>query len=76
LPRDIHNAASRGPRLLPEHDAPAPLLAVTVNEACRITGLGRTTLYELVADGRLPLVKVGRRSVIPFEALRRLVGAP
>ena len=52
---------------------PAPILAVTIADACRITGIGRSTLYELVADGRLPLAKIGRRSVIPFPALRDLI---
>jgi excisionase family DNA binding protein len=53
--------------------APAPILAVTIAEACRITGIGRSTLYELVGEGRLPLAKIGRRSVIPFPALRDLI---
>ena len=52
---------------------PVPILSVTIADACRLTGIGRSTLYELVADGRLPLAKIGRRSVIPFPALRDLI---
>jgi excisionase family DNA binding protein len=53
--------------------APAPVLAVRPNEACRIVGIGRTTLYELVSAKKLRLVKIGRASVIPMDDLRRLI---
>lgn len=60
--------------ILENHDpAPAPILGVRPNEACRIVGIGRTTLYELVAAKKVRLVKIGRASVIPMEDLRRLL---
>ena len=34
-------------------------VSVTVNDACRITGLGRTKVYELIADGPLKSVAIG-----------------
>lgn len=36
-----------------------PLL-VSVTQALRLLGIGRTTLYELIADGRVAPVKIGR----------------
>jgi excisionase family DNA binding protein len=33
--------------------------AISVDEACRLTGVGRSKIYELIADGTLPSVKVG-----------------
>jgi excisionase family DNA binding protein len=54
---------------------PAPLLTLTVREALRATGLGRTTLYKLIDDGKLRRVKIGKRVLIPFDDLKKLVAA-
>jgi excisionase family DNA binding protein len=48
-------------------------LAVSIREACRLSGLGRTKIYELISDGRLTMVKIDRRTLIPFDDLARLV---
>jgi excisionase family DNA binding protein len=52
---------------------PAPLLTLTVREALRATGLGRTTLYKLIDSGRIRRVKIGKRVLIPFDDLQKLV---
>ena len=39
-----------------------PLL--TMGEACQFLGLSRSTVYRLVADGELRLIKVYNRSLI------------
>ena len=39
-----------------------PLL--TVEEACQFLGLSRSTVYRLIADGELRLIKVYNRSLI------------
>lgn len=55
---------------------PAPLseaLAYSPKDAARVTGLGLTTIYRLVNDGRLDRRKVGTRSLITAASLRRLV---
>lgn len=54
----------------------APLneaLAYSPKDAARVTGLGLTTIYRLVNDGRLERRKVGTRSLITAASLRRLV---
>jgi len=56
---------NRGPPLDP--------LAVTVAEAHRITGLGLTTIWALIAKRELDSVLVGRRRLILFASLRRLL---
>lgn len=48
-------------------------ITVRINEASRLTGVGRTKIYELISDGTLRLVKVGRASLIPMEDLHRLI---
>lgn len=39
-------------------------LAYTVADAVRVSGIGRTTLYSLIGQGRLPIVKIGNRTLI------------
>lgn len=47
---------------------------VTVREASIMVSLGKTKINELLANGSLTRVKVGRRTLITVESLRRLVG--
>ncbi len=44
--------------------APVSKMALSVGEAARATGLGRTTLYELMDAGRLPYSKIGARRLL------------
>lgn len=48
-------------------------LAYSVSEACRVSSIGRTRLYQLIAEGRLEVRKIGKRTIIPAESLRRLI---
>ena len=53
-------------------DKPEPE-AVVVDDACRILGIGRTKLYELMAKGTLPSVKLGGRRLVRLETVRKLI---
>ncbi|MER6300685.1 helix-turn-helix domain-containing protein [Kitasatospora sp. NPDC001539] len=56
--------------------APDPtLVALTVEEAARRLGVGRTTMYALVASGEVPSVTIGRLRRVPAEALKEYVAA-
>lgn len=47
---------------------------VTVEEAARILGLGRSTTFEAVRTGRIPSIRISpRRIVIPRRALENLL---
>ena len=48
-------------------------LAYSVSEACRASSLGRTRLYQLIAEGRLAVRKIGKRTLIPAASLRALI---
>jgi hypothetical protein len=48
-------------------------LAVPVNTACLLTGLGATKLWSLIRDGRLDVVRVDRRTLIKFASLEKLL---
>jgi excisionase family DNA binding protein len=43
----------------------------SIAEVCKITGLGRTTIYKAIADGSLVRVKWGRRAMIFRDELNR-----
>ena len=46
---------------------------LTPEEAAQALGIGRTFMYSLLASGRIESIKLGRRRLIPTEALERLV---
>jgi excisionase family DNA binding protein len=39
-------------------------LAVSIPEAARLAGIGRSSLYEAINKGDLPIRKCGRRSLV------------
>lgn len=51
---------------------PEPL-AYSVSDACRVSSIGRTRLYQLIGEGRLKAHKVGKRTLIPAASLRALI---
>lgn len=51
---------------------PEPI-TYSINDACKVSGLGRTYLYQLIGEGRLESRKVGKRTLIPAESLRALL---
>ena len=44
-------------------------LAVRIREACRLTGIGRSKLYELIAAGEIEIIKVGAMTLVPVSSL-------
>lgn len=48
-------------------------IAASIVEAARAIGVGRTTLYELISSGELPVVKIGRRTLIPLTSINALI---
>lgn len=51
---------------------PEPL-AYSVADACKVSSIGKTSLYALIAEGRLEIRKIGKRTLIPAASLRRLI---
>ncbi len=53
--------------------APPPVtpLAYTITNVCRISGCGRTKVYEEIAAGRLKVTRIGRRTLIRHAELER-----
>jgi len=51
----------------------AQRLSCTIAEACEVTGLGRTKLYELIGDGHLATATVGRRRLVLVRSILSLI---
>ncbi len=50
---------------------PPERLLLTIPELAAMTSLGRSTIYQLVAEGRIDIVHVGRAARVPYaEAVR------
>jgi len=52
----------------------ADRLVLTVAEAGQLLGISRAFAYELIARGELPVIRLGRRVVVPKVALLEMVG--
>lgn len=48
-------------------------LSLTVPDACRAIGLGRTKLYELIESGQVETIKIGARTLVKYDSLKRLI---
>ena len=48
-------------------------LTLTVDEAARILGVGRNSAYQAIARGELPVIRVGKRLLVPKAALEKLL---
>lgn len=52
---------------------PSPLV-VTINEACELTRLGRSMVYQLIRSGELESVKFGRARRVSMASIESLIG--
>lgn len=48
-------------------------LTVTVATTRKISGLGNTTIWALIKQGKLEVVRIGRRTLITFRSLEALL---
>ncbi len=48
-------------------------MGLTIEEAAESTGIGRNTMRKLIDWGKLPVLKVGRKTIIRKDALERFM---
>ena len=48
-------------------------MGYSIREACRVSSLGRTTIYSHIAAGRLKAAHVGRRTIVSADSLHTLI---
>jgi excisionase family DNA binding protein len=70
----------KGTKPKPKNQAqqPAPhieRLAWPIAEGARRIGVGRTSIYKLAAEGKLRLVRIGGRTLLPEEEIIRLIAS-
>ncbi|BBX38064.1 DNA-binding protein [Mycolicibacterium mageritense DSM 44476 = CIP 104973] len=56
-------------------DAEPPRTLLTVSETAEMLRCGQTTVYQLLKDGRLASVKIGRRRLVRADAVERFIDA-
>jgi excisionase family DNA binding protein len=54
------------------HESATPL-AVPVKVACRLVGVGNTTMWALIKAGRVKTVSIGRRRLVIYSSLESLL---
>jgi excisionase family DNA binding protein len=57
----------------PPTTPPGQPLTITVEEAGRVLGISRGLAYSLAARGELPVIRLGRRMVVPTARLHELI---
>jgi excisionase family DNA binding protein len=48
------------------------LLAISINDTAKALGIGRSSVYSLLKSGRLDAIKIGRRTLLTIESVKRL----
>ncbi|WP_455430839.1 helix-turn-helix domain-containing protein [Streptococcus massiliensis] len=48
-------------------------MSLTIEEAAECTGIGRNTMRKLVDWGKLPVLKVGRKTIIRRDTLEHFL---
>jgi excisionase family DNA binding protein len=48
-------------------------IAASINDTAKALGLGRTKIYELIAQKKLETIKIGRRRLVKAESIRKLI---
>jgi excisionase family DNA binding protein len=48
-------------------------LAYRISDVCEVLGLSRSTVYRLSKAGRLPLIKIGRRTLVRADSVEHLL---
>ena len=52
------------------------LVVTTVPKAGALLGLGRYASYEAAKKGELPVVRAGKRFIVPIRALEKMLDLP
>ena len=48
-------------------------ITVRIPDACRMIGIGRSKMYELIQEGRIEIVKLGTSTLVVVESLYTLI---
>ena len=48
-------------------------LTVSVEEAGTMLGISRASAYKAVREGEIPVIRLGKRQVVPLAAISRML---
>ena len=57
----------------PSADTEPKPLTVTISTARRLTGLGNTSIWKLISEGKLKTARVGKRRLILYASIEELI---
>lgn len=49
---------------------------LSVEEAGKILGISRSSAFQAAANGQLPVIRIGKRLLVPRCALEQMLGEP
>ncbi|WP_066548601.1 MULTISPECIES: helix-turn-helix domain-containing protein [unclassified Sphingomonas] len=48
-------------------------ITLRIREACRITGIGRSKLYELIKAGEIEVIKLGTMTLVSMRSVEEMI---
>ncbi len=57
----------------PSEPVPLKRIGYRVNDFCLVTGIGRTSLYDLINSGKIRTVRIAGRRIIPAGEAERIM---
>ena len=69
----VAKSSGGGRRGSPRYATTDRRLCITVPEAAEMIGISRNFAYELVRNKKLPVIKFGKRLLIPRVALEKML---
>ncbi len=72
MANDQTGSKGSGRRGLPSYAVLDKRLCISVPEAAEMLGLSRNFVYDLVKQKQLPVIKFGKRLLIPRAALEKM----
>lgn len=55
-----------------DHDRTNGRLAYSIDEACRLLSIGRTSLYDMAKKDEIQFLRIGGRTLVPRSEPERL----
>ena len=71
MKKNVAKNSGGGRRALPRRADIGERLCVSVPEAAKMIGISRNLAYEMVKQKQLPVIKFGKRLVVPRVALEK-----